>query len=185
MAYRRHQNCSTVETVRVAAQTDTTMTAIRINGTRESMVSPTSAMLAPTNDFACPLLQRTIPLQAAERPTNLARHAVMDVLRAWAPERLDDIVLGVNELVVNAVQHTPGPQRLILEKHPRHVVARVCDPRPDTSQVVAKTPDAMDQGGRGLQLLNELAEQWFVQTTEDGKAVCAAFLIPAQENCAR
>ncbi|MEV7157086.1 ATP-binding protein [Streptomyces misionensis] len=156
---------------------------IRINRARESMVSTTSAMLARTTDFASPRLQRTIPLQAAARPTNLARRAATDVLLAWAPERLDDIVLGVNELVVNAVQHTPGPQRLILEKHPRHIVARVCDPWPDPNRVVPRTPDAMDQGGRGLQLLNELAEQWFVQATEDGKAVCAAFLIPAQENC--
>jgi anti-sigma regulatory factor (Ser/Thr protein kinase) len=169
---------------RETAQADTIETVIRINRAKESMVSPTSAMLAPTTDFTSPLLQCTIPMQAAARPTNLARHAVTDLLRAWASERLDDIVLGVDELVVNAVQHTAGPQRLILEKHPRHIVARVCDPCPDPDRVVPRTPDAMDQGGRGLQLLNELAEQWFVQATEDGKAVCAAFLILAQEDCA-
>ncbi|MET9117541.1 ATP-binding protein [Streptomyces longwoodensis] len=107
------------------------------------------------------------------------------MLRVWAPERLDDIVLGVNELVINAVQHTAGPQRLIVEKHPCHIVARVCDSWRNPTRVVLRTPDALDQGGRGLQLLNELAETWFVQTTEDGKAVCAAFCVPSQEDRSR
>ncbi|MFD0437289.1 ATP-binding protein [Streptomyces chartreusis] len=149
------------------------------------MVSPAPAVLAPTDDFASPLAQRIVPLTGCDRPTNVARRAVTAVLQSWAPERTDDMVAGVNEIVINAVQHTEGPLSLVLELHPEYAVARVHDPLQDRDQVTPKTPSLMDQSGRGLRMLDELAEWWFVQPTARGKAVCAAFRITAQENCTR
>ncbi|UGQ10916.1 ATP-binding protein [Yinghuangia sp. ASG 101] len=140
---------------------------------------PSPNTLLPTR-FTYPLQHLTVPLTTCARPTAVARRAVEDAYRSRSPEQLDDIVLGVNELVVNAVEHTPGPLRLIIEVHPRHAVARVCDPLPDITQVNPKPPTPMSESGRGLHLLTALAEMWFVQPTQDGKAVCAAFRIPRQ-----
>lgn len=108
--------------------------------------------LIPTG-FTYPLHHLTVPLDTCSRPTAVARRAVEDVYRHRSPEQLDDIVLGVNELVVNAVEHTPGPLRLIIEVHPRHAVTRVCDPLRDTTQVNPKPPAPMSESGRGLYLL--------------------------------
>lgn len=148
-------------------------------------MSPAPAVLAPTDDFASPLAQRIVSLAGCDRPTNVARRAVTDVLTSWAAERTDDMVTGVNEIVINAVQHTAGPLSLVLELHEEYAVARVHDPLKDRDQVTPRTPSLMDQSGRGLKMLDELAEWWFVQPTTQGKAVCAAFRITAQENRTR
>ncbi|MEU2607663.1 ATP-binding protein [Streptomyces albus] len=149
------------------------------------MVSPGPAVLALTDDFTSPLQQRTVSLVGCDRPTNVARRAVMAALESWAPEHTDDVVAGVNEIVINAVEHTPGPLSLVLELHRQYAVARVYDPLHDRDQVTPRTPAVMDQSGRGLHMLDELAERWFVQPAADGKAVCAAFRITAQENRTR
>lgn len=119
-----------------------------------------------------------VPLDSGDWPAKTARSAVRTALCDRAPEQLDDIVMGVNELVANAVEHTPGPLRLILEIHTHRVVAEVCDPVPDAGPVQQRQADALAQDGRGLRIVSEVAEHWFVRRTEDGKAVCAAFAIP-------
>ncbi|MEV7085599.1 hypothetical protein AB0O07_06860 [Streptomyces sp. NPDC093085] len=55
---------------------------------------------------------------------------------------------------------------------------QVCDSESDAGAMRARTPGPTEQNGRGLQLVEALAERWFVQGTEDGKAVSLVFLSP-------
>jgi anti-sigma regulatory factor (Ser/Thr protein kinase) len=147
--------------------------------TRESTVPPLPVVPRATTVPARPVQRHDVPLVSCTRPAEAARDAVRGALRELSPEQLDDIVLGINELVANAVEHTPGPLRLILELQSHRLVAEVCDPMPDTRAVQERPAGAQSQGGRGLRIVSELAEQWFVRGTEDGKAVCAAFVLPS------
>ena len=80
-------------------------------------------------------------------------------------------------LVTNAVRHTSAPlgQRLHLTEH--EIVTEITDdssrlPRPHLAD-----PD--DESGRGLALVDALADDWGTRLTEAGKAVWFTLPVPA------
>jgi anti-sigma regulatory factor (Ser/Thr protein kinase) len=86
------------------------------------------------------------------------------------------VELLVSELVTNAVMHTTGPIsiRLLLQTDIRCEVI-------DSSRTlpVRAEADLLDEQGRGLLLVDELARRWGTQTRPGGKLVwfehpCAA-----------
>lgn len=99
-----------------------------------------------------------------------ARSFVEAVCRRWsAPEFAVDGGLVVSELVTNAVRHagTAIVIRLVLGEG--GLTVRVADQGPGVPHVVP--PDERLVGGRGLAIVEELADAWGVDADRGGKAV--------------
>ena len=94
-----------------------------------------------------------------------------------------DVAVVVSELVTNALQHAlpgpgdPGPRgpiRLGLLQHGRWLLCAVADP--GKAAPVSRTPDALAEAGRGLQMVCALSDRWGYTTPSDaGKVVWAMF----------
>ena len=110
----------------------------------------------------------TLPPTA--RSPALARRLVRGLLEPAArPEVVEAVVLAVSELVTNAVEHAGTSIELragVSEGRLRVEVADGCGDLPH-----ARTPDAERIGGRGLLLVDQLADRWNVETTPVGKTV--------------
>jgi anti-sigma regulatory factor (Ser/Thr protein kinase) len=93
----------------------------------------------------------------------------------------DSVELAASELVSNVVQHTTDGGRV-----------SAWDPRPDiplrlevedyhrTHPVVRDVPD--ESGGRGLAIVDNVADAWGVDATEEGKVVWAEFNRPRDQD---
>ncbi|MET8218532.1 SpoIIE family protein phosphatase [Streptomyces hirsutus] len=134
----------------------------------------------PYDDVAL-LLARTRLLDAGQvafwdLPTDPAavaeaRRTATRQLGRWG---LDELVftteLIVSELVTNAIRYATGPVRLRLIRE-RALVCEVYDGGATTPHL--RHPRAMDEGGRGLLLVSQLAQQWGTRFVPDGKVIWA------------
>ncbi|MCX4515119.1 ATP-binding protein [Streptomyces sp. NBC_01619] len=106
-----------------------------------------------------------------------ARRKVTTRLSEWGMSDLADTVeLLVSELVTNALRHTHGPVRLNLCLRGLHLRCEVEDA--DSAGPVRRiaTPDA--EGGRGMELVDVLAENWGSSGTDAGKVMWFELSIP-------
>jgi anti-sigma regulatory factor (Ser/Thr protein kinase) len=94
-----------------------------------------------------------------------------NVVRAWLAEyglqdRTDTVELLVSELATNAVRHAPGRYRLTLALNAGLLRCTVADEGPDLPpdgpdrNADAHHPDADAESGRGLLLVDALADRW-------------------------
>ncbi|MFJ1998374.1 ATP-binding protein [Streptomyces asiaticus] len=101
-----------------------------------------------------------------------ARHAATGALRGWGvPEdTVDDIVLMVDELVTNAIEHATGPVWLRLRlRRGCCVICKVGDGCHEAPQLRHSDPDA--ENGRGLFLVAALADAFGARITRTGKVI--------------
>ncbi|MGW2282115.1 ATP-binding protein [Streptomyces sp. NPDC001770] len=124
---------------------------------------------------------RTVPLPAGPEAASHARRATAAFLHrtrtALTPDRHDDVLLIVSELVTNAVRHAPGPSALTLTTTAGALDIAVTD----CSCVVPATraPDLTDgTGGMGLHIAEDLGARVFTEPFPDGKCVHAALTTP-------
>ncbi|MFD8254325.1 SpoIIE family protein phosphatase [Streptomyces werraensis] len=101
-----------------------------------------------------------------------ARRTAQDQLSRWG---LDEEVkftteLLVSELVTNAIRHASGRVRLRLIRE-RTLVCEVLDGGASAPHL--RHPRAMDEGGRGLLLVSQLAKRWGTRFVPDGKIIWA------------
>jgi len=123
-------------------------------------------------------------LAAQPRPVRAARDFAAVTLRRWgAAERAEDVAIVVSELVTNALRHgqpDSGPGRPagrirfgLLQPGPC-VVCAVADP--SRTAPVLKQADVLAETGRGLHVVDALADAWGCTTpAATGKAVWAMF----------
>lgn len=107
-----------------------------------------------------------------------ARQFALDHL-AWvvSPCR-GQLALVVTELVTNAVVHVGGAVRVSLSFDRLAVRVEVGDGGDGRPRVVGSPPEA--EGGRGLQIVEALAENWGVDRAGTGKVVwCVVPVAPA------
>ncbi|GAA1276113.1 hypothetical protein GCM10009677_32120 [Sphaerisporangium rubeum] len=117
------------------------------------------------------------PTSAAE-----ARRHVRAVLTTWhLSDLVDTAQLLVSELITNALKTTTtSPVRLTLDSSRSHLVIEVRDP--DPIPPTPRDPFTMDEGGRGLFLVETLAEAWGHRPASPGKTVWC--VLPASpEKC--
>ncbi|MFJ1990264.1 ATP-binding protein [Streptomyces asiaticus] len=106
-----------------------------------------------------------------------ARRAVDAALRAWGLDRSSAalVLLVVSELATNAVRHGRVPGRYfevrIAYDAEKMVGVEVSDPREGCPAVADPTPD--DESGRGLAIVDALADAWGVRERIVGKTVWA------------
>ncbi|MFF3209617.1 SpoIIE family protein phosphatase [Streptomyces sp. NPDC002886] len=109
-----------------------------------------------------------------------ARHMIGAAVRAWgARDRADEIELIADELIVNALMHTDGPAIVtlrVLTGPERRLRVEV----EDRSSALPRRREAGDSGvsGRGLMLVDRLADVWGVESRGNGKCVWCEFTMP-------
>lgn len=109
-----------------------------------------------------------------------SRHMIRAAVRAWgAKDRADEIELAADELITNALMHTDGGAVVtirVLAGPERRLRVDV----EDRSSALPRRRDAGESGvsGRGLMLVDRLAEVWGVESRGSGKCVWCEFLIP-------
>ncbi|MDG4865967.1 ATP-binding protein, partial [Streptomyces sp. T-3] len=112
-----------------------------------------------------------------------ARHMIRAAVRAWgARDRADEIELVADELITNALMHTEGAAIVtlrILTGAERRLRVEV----EDGSSALPRRREAGESGvsGRGLLLVDRLADVWGVESRGNGKAVWCEFTMPERE----
>ncbi|SCD32204.1 SpoIIE family protein phosphatase [Streptomyces sp. PpalLS-921] len=108
------------------------------------------------------------------------RHMIRAAVRAWgARERADEVELAADELITNALMHTDGGAIVtirVLTGPERRLRVDV----EDRSSALPRRRDAGESGvsGRGLMLVDLLADVWGVEARGGGKCVWCEFGIP-------
>ncbi|MET7309021.1 MULTISPECIES: SpoIIE family protein phosphatase [unclassified Streptomyces] len=112
-----------------------------------------------------------------------SRHMIRAAVRAWgAKERADEVELAADELITNALTHTDGGAIVTVRvlTGPRR---RLRVDVEDRSSALPRRRDAGETGvsGRGLLLVDRLADAWGVESRGTGKCVWCEFIIPERE----
>ncbi|MEW1632582.1 SpoIIE family protein phosphatase [Streptomyces sp. NPDC093801] len=108
-----------------------------------------------------------------------ARHMIGTAVRAWgARSRADEIELVADELIVNALMHTDGPAIVTLRalSGPQRRLRVEVE---DRSSALPRRREAGEAGvsGRGLMLVDRLADVWGVEPRGSGKCVWCEFVV--------
>ncbi|MFG2682064.1 ATP-binding protein [Streptomyces sp. NPDC048392] len=94
-----------------------------------------------------------------------------------APQTVDAVLLTVSELVTNAHVHAHSSAQLVMTWDTRCLHVAVHDASTD---LPAPRPPSTDQvGGRGMLLVEALADSWEARPCPYGKTVVACFRPPA------
>ncbi|MGY0021382.1 ATP-binding protein [Streptomyces sp. cg35] len=93
-----------------------------------------------------------------------------------APETVDAVLLTVSELVTNAHVHARSTAQLVLTLDGECLHVTVHDSSTDPPK--AREPDEDAVGGRGLLLIDALADTWQAHQCPRGKDVTACFCPP-------
>ncbi|WP_380170344.1 SpoIIE family protein phosphatase [Kineococcus sp. DHX-1] len=122
--------------------------------------------------------ENRLVLPADTRAVGAARDWLRTTLHAWElTGTADEAELVVSELVTNALLHTGSPTALTL----RHEVADrlLCVGVEDgsTQHPQPRTSDDDATGGRGMHIVQLLAQRWWVAPRGDGKTVWADLLV--------
>ncbi|MBH1937053.1 serine/threonine-protein phosphatase [Streptomyces sp. AV19] len=108
-----------------------------------------------------------------------ARHMIRTAVRAWgARERSDEIELAADELATNALLHTDGAAVVtirMLAGPERRLRVEVEDR--SSALPRRREPGEMGVSGRGLLLVDRLADVWGVEPRGGGKSVWCEFVL--------
>jgi anti-sigma regulatory factor (Ser/Thr protein kinase) len=96
-----------------------------------------------------------------------------------APETVDAVLLTVSELVTNAHVHAHSTAQLVLTWDSRCLHVTVHDSSAELPQ--PRRPSTERTGGRGMLLVDVLADEWQARPCPDGKIVHACFRLPGPE----
>ena len=111
-----------------------------------------------------------LPPVAASVP--LARHVTLDLLRAWgSPHDLHDAALLVSELVSNVVDHVQGEAVLTLELALGDTWLRISVADGSSVVPVVRELSKDRPRGRGLKLVEAIADRWGAEDHHGGKRI--------------
>ncbi len=126
---------------------------------------------------AATVTRRTAMTIAQAEPERIAtaRQQLRELLHDWADtDQVDSAVLLVSEMVTNVLVHTDGDALLVAEmtRHgaePRRLRVEVADASDDLPH--RRRPGELASSGRGLVLMELLADRWGVDPRGEGKSI--------------
>ncbi|MGW8400157.1 SpoIIE family protein phosphatase [Streptomyces lydicus] len=130
---------------------------------------------APERDTVGRFRQHIAP--ADPEGLSAARHMIRAAVRAWgAAERSEEIELVADELITNALLHTDG-EAVVNIRMPHSVERRLRLEVEDHSSSLPRRREPGEAGvsGRGLLLVDRLADVWGVEPRGGGKCVWCEF----------
>ncbi len=98
-----------------------------------------------------------------------ARHFVRDILSDQARETVEAAELMASELATNCVRHAHSDFELAIHLSRDEIRVEVSDH--GEGQPVLRSPTPREQSGRGLRIVQELAEDWGITPSPNGKLV--------------
>ncbi|SHL59234.1 SpoIIE family protein phosphatase [Actinacidiphila paucisporea] len=120
-------------------------------------------------------VRRTVQTVSQDDPGQIrsCREDIRALLHDWAsPDQVESAVLLTSELVTNVLVHTEGDALLLAQvtgmPGTRRLHVAVGDPSDDMPHL--RSPGEMASSGRGLLLMEELADAWGVDPRGDGKS---------------
>ena len=133
-------------------------------------------MLHPMSSYTA---RADLPPAVASVP--LARHVTLDLLRAWgSPHDLDDAALLVSELVANVVDHVQGEAALTLELGLAGDWLRISIADGSSVRPVVRELQHDRPRGRGLQLIEAIADRWGAEDHHGGKRIWFELAAPGR-----
>ncbi|MFF1354911.1 SpoIIE family protein phosphatase [Streptomyces sp. NPDC058297] len=134
-------------------------------------------LLARTGQAVAPLpARRTAMTVAQAEPERVAaaRQQLRELLHDWREEdQVDSAVLMVSEMLTNVLVHTDGDALLVAEvtggPSSRRLRAEVADASDDLPH--KRHPGELASSGRGLVLMELLADRWGVDPRGEGKSI--------------
>jgi serine phosphatase RsbU (regulator of sigma subunit)/anti-sigma regulatory factor (Ser/Thr protein kinase) len=119
----------------------------------------------------------TWPLPVDPLAAGIARQYVREQLTTWRLEELTTTTeMIASELVANVIRHAKGPVRLRLLRS-ECLVCEVSDGSLSTPRI--RRAAWTDEGGRGLQLIAALCDQWGTRQMNTGKVIWTKQPLPA------
>lgn len=113
-----------------------------------------------------------VDLAPVPRSVPAARHLVSALLLGWAaPQDPDDVALLVTEVVTNVVDHVGGESILRLELTLTEESLRIAVADGSAVRPVVRELDRDNPRGRGLQLVQAIADRWGAEDHEGGKRI--------------
>jgi len=107
--------------------------------------------------------------EVAEIPRS--RHFVAEILEGAGAEATDAILLVASELITNAVRHGIGDVELRIIVEPECVRLEVLDDGHVAVTAPAENPAPSALGGRGLLLVQGVADRWGSEFERDGRTL--------------
>ncbi|MBD0841173.1 SpoIIE family protein phosphatase [Streptomyces sp. TRM68416] len=123
-----------------------------------------------------PTVRRTVLTVAQAEPERVAigRQQLRELLHDWAsPDQVDSAVLLLSEMLTNVLVHTDADALLLAEVHSgpdgRRMRVEVTDTSDDLPH--KRRPGELASSGRGLMLIELLADAWGVDPRGEGKSI--------------
>ncbi|MGW1613292.1 SpoIIE family protein phosphatase [Streptomyces sp. NPDC002285] len=117
---------------------------------------------------AAPLDIAFTELPATASAVSAGRTFAVETLTSWGcAHKAEDARLLVSEVLTNAVQHAEGPVVLHLHRTATELAVEISDLSPHLPQ--PRLADQDEESGRGLILVDTLADNWGVRPDEQGK----------------
>ena len=125
------------------------------------------------------LTERVLQLEHSGSASGAARAFVRDVSASWALPRstCDDALEITSELVTNAVAYGRRGPQLTLSRSPGLLTIAVDDDS-TRAPVLDMAGGTLAEGGRGLLIVDHLAEAWGHVARSGGKVVWATVALP-------
>lgn len=122
-------------------------------------------------------VQRRMP--AVPASVRAARRFVTEVLADLPPDCLERLELMVSELATNCVLHAGGDFVIMVHRDRRDVRVEVTDA--GDGEVRVRSPRATDPHGRGLRIVEALADEWGIAPAQSppGNRVWLRMAVPA------
>ncbi|MFF8535908.1 ATP-binding protein [Streptomyces sp. NPDC015532] len=140
---------------------------------------PTTAELVHDQSLGNLLDHCDVELAGLPAPQRTARVALTSFLDDVDEGQLDDAKLVASELIANAVKHSRGAVLIRIEVYELGTALGVVDLGHDTGVLPSHPrnssvePDTAATCGRGLFIIQNLANTWSVEETANGKIVIA------------